>query len=154
MSYGITLLDGFIPVIPYKLISITVFPFLWMFLFASFISEHRDTLLPWLTKNWLILFCVAIIFYFIRVDINIGYGLLRSISLAISLIGFAYAVPQLNIKTDISYGVYIYHMTFVNILIQMGYLRSLWQLVIVTVLTFAFAWLSTKTIGEYCAKKK
>lgn len=59
-----------------------------------------------------------------------------------------------NVKTDISYGVYIYHMTIVNALITCGYMRNQWLMLIVIVTTCILAWISTKTIGEYSRQRK
>lgn len=38
----------------------------------------------------------------------------------LSSVGFAYAFPKLNIRTDISYTWFIYHMIVVNVFIELG----------------------------------
>lgn len=62
---------------------------------------------------------------FLGFDYNlVHYGLFRTISQFVYLLGFVYAVPQVNIKTDISNAVYIYHMTVVNAMITLGYIHK------------------------------
>ena len=74
--------------------------------------------------------------------------------LFLCLTGAAYVFPKLNVKTDISYGVYIYHMTVVNALIELGYTGNQWLLLLVTAITFILAWISTKTIGKLSMRMK
>jgi peptidoglycan/LPS O-acetylase OafA/YrhL len=70
------------------------------------------------------------------------------------VIGFSYAFPSLNIKKDLSYGIYIYHMTVVNALIALGFTQTIGALITVIVLTFVVAYISTITIGNIVRKKK
>lgn len=87
-------------------------------------------------------------------DYKASYGILQSITLFLGLTGFAYVTPYLNIKTDISYGVYIYHMTVMNALIALGYMHNQWLLLPVTIATCVLAWISTKTVGEWSKQRK
>lgn len=91
---------------------------------------------------------------FTIIIISIQDNVLETILLFLCLIGASYVFPNLNIKTDISYGVYIYHMTIVNALIAMGYTKKSVLLVVVLVSTCVFAWISTKTIGKFSKKMK
>lgn len=61
---------------------------------------------------------------------------------------------KLNIKTDISYGLYIYHMTVVNILIMLGMTGKIEYMLLAIVISAALALISTKTIGAWAGKKK
>lgn len=88
-------------------------------------------------------------------DVVLGkYMFVRTLFLFGGLTGLAYAIPQLNIKTDISYAVYIYHMTIVNALIELGYSQNGLLLLIVFVMTCLISWASTITVGEWSKKKK
>lgn len=77
-----------------------------------------------------------------------------TILLFLCLTGSAYVFPKLNVKTDISYGLYIYHMTVVNALIVLGYTGNQCLLLIVTVTTFILAWVSTRTVGSLAMRMK
>jgi peptidoglycan/LPS O-acetylase OafA/YrhL len=154
LSFFIGSLKGHIPTLALKLISQTVFPYLWMFIFPSFIAEHREKILPFLAKYWYAFSLLALFEFFISVDIKLEYRFFRTISLCLFVIGFSYAFPSLNIKKDLSYGIYIYHMTFVNALIAIGFTRTIWSLLIVIGLTFFVAYISTVTIGDIAHKRK
>lgn len=66
----------------------------------------------------------------------------------------AYRFPQLNIKTDVSYAVYVYHMVVVNVFIALGLVQNIVYLALVFVITIAIGYASTKTIGAFGLKKK
>ncbi len=98
---------------------------------------------------------VAFALYEAKIDIPFTtYAVVKNILSVIGIIGFAYAFPQFNIKTDISYGLYIYHMTIINAMFTLGYTGKLKYLFIAVLLSSLFAWLSTKTIGNFSLKKK
>lgn len=67
---------------------------------------------------------------------------------------FRLCSPQVNIKTDISYAVYIYHMTVVNAMITLGYMHKPIYLVVISLVTFAISYLSTKYVGGWAQKNE
>ena len=106
-------------------------------------------------KGWLPLFVVAYIV--IKSGFNIRlchYGLIGSVLSFIAFVGFAYRFPQLNIETDVSYAVYVYHMIVVNAFIALGLVHNIVYLLFVFAITFALGYLSSKTIGAFGLKKK
>ncbi len=143
-----------LPLIAGKLLGQTILPYFWIFLMASFVAEKSNVILPNLKKYWWIFLVGVLLVRYMRLDYNVSYGLGDTIFLFLCVVGFAYAFPQINIKTDISYGIYIYHMTIVNALIALGYSQTLWSLVVVVIITLGLAWLSTKYIGEFSKKMK
>jgi peptidoglycan/LPS O-acetylase OafA/YrhL len=153
-SFCVRYLNGVVPTVALKLVNQTVFPYLWMFIFPSFLAEHRTKILPFLAKYWYAFFLLALFEFFISVDIKLEYCFFRTISLCLFVIGFSYAFPSLNIKKDLSYGIYIYHMTVVNALIALGFTQTIGALITVIVLTFVVAYISTITIGNIVQKKK
>lgn len=139
-----------------KLYGETLFPYLWMFLFSAFASEFGDKILPFLKKYWWG-FVIAIMLnrYLLHLDISIdSYPLFNTLLLFCGIVGFAYAFPKLTIKTDISYGIYIYHMTVVNALIALGFIGQQWTLYAVVIVTVFLSWISTVTVGRMSMKKK
>lgn len=139
-----------------KLYTITLIPFLWMFIMAAFVAEYKDVILPFLKKYWWA-FVVLLIFKreFVRWDIDMSlYQLIYTVLLFCGVVGVAYAFPKINIKTDISYGVYIYHMTVVNALIALGFTGQSWTIYVVIAVTGLLAWISTKTIGHLSVREK
>ena len=159
LSVGVSALTpivrGVLPEIIGKLYGQTFVPYFWMFIAGAFVSEFKEKLLPLIQKYWWIAFAITLAIMLSGFDYSLGhYGLLRTISLFVCLLGFAYAVPQVNIKTDISYAVYIYHMTVVNALITLGYMHKPIYLLVVTIITFAISYLSTKWVGNWSQKMK
>lgn len=61
---------------------------------------------------------------------------------------------KLYVQTDISYGIYIYHMTIINALITLGLSDNLWLFFIVLAVSCLFAWASTMTVGKWAAGHK
>lgn len=154
VSMMVPLMRAHLPEIAGKLLGQTLLPYFWMFLAASFVAEKKDLMLPFLKKYWWVFMVALLLVRFFGLDFRAGYNVLNTILLFLCLTGAAYVFPKLNVKTDISYGVYIYHMTVVNALIALGYTGNQWLLLIVTVMTFILAWVSTKTVGSLAMRMK
>lgn len=150
-------ISNWLPLMVAKVYGVTLIPYFWMFIVAAFFAEFRDKFLPLFIKYWWV-FIALLLFkkYIVRIDItmNTDYALLGVLLLFVGVIGFAYKYPKINIKTDISYGIYIYHMTIVNALIALGFVGQGWTLWLIVALTCLAAWLSTVTIGRFSAHKK
>lgn len=143
------------PAIVSQLYGQTVLPNLWMFICAAFVSEYKNSLVPFLKRHWWMFIIVLILNkYIIQFDVSTPYSLLGTMLLFLGLIGFAYGFPKMNIKTDISYGIYIYHMTIVNVLIQLGFSHNQWLLIPVAFISILLAWMSTKTVGSWAGNMK
>ena len=138
-----------------KLYCLTLIPYLWMFLVAAFMAEFKDKVLPLLRQFWWVFVLFVLIKrIWLHLDIAAMYPVLDTVLLFCGIVGFSYMFPKLNIKTDISYGVYIYHMTVVNALIALGFTGGAWELWIVIGVTCLLAWISTVTVGRLSVKKK
>lgn len=154
VSMMVPLIQANIPEIAGKLLDLSLLPYFWMFLAASFVAERKDVVLPFLKKYWWSILAVQLLVRFSGFDYRTGYPVLGSILLFLCLTGAAYVFSKLNVKTDISYGIYIYHMTVVNALIALGYTGSQWLLLVVAAMTFLLAWISTKTVGKMAMSMK
>jgi peptidoglycan/LPS O-acetylase OafA/YrhL len=64
------------------------------------------------------------------------------------VLGFAYRFPKLEIKRDMSYGIYIFHMTVVNVMIAKGMVGRPVSVIVVIVATCALAYASSKIVGR------
>ena len=138
-----------------KLYGQTLLPYLWMFVGPCFIAENKEKLLPLLINYWWVFLILAFTRnYLVRIDIDATYGIIHTFLLFLSVTSMAYIFPRLNIKTDISYGIYIYHMTVVNAFIALGVMHSQWLVLYVLLLTCSLAWISTVTIGKYSLRRK
>lgn len=145
-----------LPTIVYKLYNQTFVPYVWLFLAGCFMAEFYDAVIPFMRKYWWATLLVAVIWiYFIPFDINIGlYPLMGSLLCCTACFGFAYAFPRLNLKTDVSYGIYLYHMVVINIFVQLGMTNHFGYFVIAFVIIILCAFISTKTVGKMGLKMK
>ena len=148
------LVRSYLPEIGGKLYSQTLLPYLWMFIIPSYVAEKKDNILPFLKKYWLILVLMTVAINYAKIDIKASYNILHTNMLFLGLVGASYIFPSLNVKTDISYGVYIYHMTIVNALIALRFTNDYLLLIFVTISTCILAWISTKTVGRWSLKMK
>lgn len=147
--------QSFMPPIAAKIYGITLLPYLWMFVFASFAAEYKNTLLPLLKRFCYVVLAINLWIYYARFDTALAHYLfLHTITIFPALIGIAYAFPCLNVKTDISFGIYIYHMTIINALIVMNFDTGVWALVFTMLSSCLIAWVSTQTIGKWSRKMK
>ena len=148
-------LKGYIPEIVLKLYEQTVFNYLYLFLFGAFLADKREQLLPFVKNYWYIVSAFAIFFYFIEIDIPwTSYDVIKGLLCGYGLIGFAYTFPKLNIEIDVSYGLYIYHMTIVNIMITFGFTGKVVHMVVALIGSFFLAYMSSITIGQWAEKRK
>lgn len=151
------LLENVLPEIMYKLYNQTIVPYLWLFLIGEFVAENQTKLIPWLKKWWLPLFALSVAVMAMGIDVMGGphrYGILRCTTLIAAVLGFAYRFPQLNVKTDISYGIYIYHMIVVNVMIAVGATGTLPHVFGAMAISCVVAYLSTKTVGRLHLEKR
>lgn len=148
-------LASFMPEICYKLYSVTVIPYLWLFLIGVMLAKFKDSIIPLIARFWWCFLVISFLSYVSGIDLSTGlYGLVSSSFLVVGLIGFAYRYPNMNIKTDISYGIYIYHMIVMNVFIELGLVSHWYYLIAVAAITLLLAYLSTITVGRWSLSKK
>lgn len=156
LGWATPIISKALPVISGKLYGESLFPYLWMFLVSAFAAEYSDKLLPFIKRYWWGFIAILLIKrYVIHWDIGIhSYSLFDTILLFGGIVGFAYTFPKINVKTDISYGIYIYHMTVMNALIALGFVGQWWTLWCVVGFTCLLSWISTVTVGKMSMRKK
>lgn len=158
---GITLLKPlikpFLPAILYKLIWYTFANQIWLFLLGAFICEYFEQIIGWLKKLWWLAFALQIAVFYLGIDFG-SYKVINNILMLYGVIGFAYAFPKLNIKLDLSYGIYIYHMIVINVMMWLnlydnGFLCILVAIAISTVLSL-MSYYSLGLISRKAKNKK
>lgn len=136
-----------------KLYAQTVFNYLFLFLLGVVLAEYSDSIMRITKKYWYIFTIIGIFLYCINLDIPYtSYKVMFSLFSIYGLIGFAYACPMLNIKTDISYGFYIYHMVIVNILIFLGKRGEELYCIVALLSSLIIAYITTKTVGVFAKR--
>lgn len=144
-----------LPLVVYKLYCQTFIPFFWLFLVGAFVSYKYDTFIPMIKNYWYLFILIALFFYLSGFDIKgLRYGVFSSIFVFVGMLGFAYRFPQLNIKKDITYAFFIYHMTVINAMIVLGYSSRPQYLIMSAILSIIISYISTETVGKYSMKMK
>lgn len=147
--------EAFLPEILYKLLRYSVIPHFWLFYVGMFAAEYVQYLLENLKKYWFFCLLAVFLLHKLNFDMELGYyPLLESVLLFFGWLGFAYRLPGLNIRKDISYGLYISHMIVVNILLELFGSQKLWLIPAAVGISVVIAWVSTTCIGKYTRKLK
>lgn len=137
---------------------VTCLPYIYMFLLGVLIQRLRHHLMPLLRNMflaWLALYLVVVLGLhywagwptptFDRLGSSTP-PVFVSMILAMTTISAAYTWPSLSKKilrgNDISYGVYIYHMVFINLVIYLEITHVAWQIIIPVVATYFLAVIS------------
>ena len=156
VTYLSNVITGMFPSLISKLYNQLVIRYLWIFLTGAMIAEKNEIMVPFLKKYWMFFVGVAMFFYmFPQFDLNYNnYNILFCIFQVVGLLGVAYRYPGVNIKFDISYGIYLYHMIVINVMIELGFSGKIQNLVIAMLLSIVLAYISEKTIGQFSIKKK
>ncbi len=147
----------------FKLFRISFAPWLWMFLVGVFFQKNFRMLHQLLSGKVLYCFPIYILTsYFLVVQlgwrIDNGINPISFVNLSILIFSFAYSFTTLSEKilnrNDISYGIYIYHMPIVNILIYCGYTAKIAFMIIAILISILLAVLSWIFIEKNSLKLK
>jgi len=135
----------------FKILSITFLPHIWLFLMGAYMARYWNDL-SFLFKDKALWWLIG---YGGLVALSVGVGggagfLIHTILLKVVLCGVviacAFTFRHLSGKIikgeDVSYGVYIYHMVVVNVLIQAGMSSEWWAEPFVFCFTLCLAWVS------------
>lgn len=136
-----------------KMYEQTVFRYLWIFIIGMLIARYLDGIMLWMMKTWWLWLSGAAFFKYTGYDISVHFGVGYTVCVIMAVIGFAYRFTKINLKRDISYAMYIYHMTVVNAFIVVGFTRKVVYMVVAIVITIFISFVSTVFIGERYKKK-
>ena len=145
-----------VPPILSKLYNMLLFRYFWLFALGAFVSEKRDIMIPTLKKYWFVFIIIGFFFLsFPRIDVPFGsYPVFFCTFQLLGLTGFAYSYPKLNVKFDFSYGLYLYHMIVVNVMIELGFTGKIRYMIIAILGSVIISVVSEKTIGKMPVKKR
>lgn len=135
-----------------KLFGVTVIPYLHMFLIGALVQVHFERVRPYVEGKalvWVVLYVVGALVMARMTGGPAGAVHMNLVVLVLlygTVISAAYSWRTLSTrilgKNDVSYGTYIYHMVFVNLLVAMGWTGRVSGVVVAVVATFAVAWVS------------
>ncbi len=145
------------PELLYKLIGVTVFPYLYFLALGMAIWVYRNTLIPALkVKKWGILVAyvlwkwMEIYMDFPRLLDGVLYNTLTVYLTAVLVFSFGFSFTW-RMKRDDTFGFYLYHMVFVNLAIHFGFGRitSVWQGFATVGLVAAATWICAVLSNKY-----
>lgn len=147
----------------YKLVGISFLPWFYMFLVGMYFQRNYTIMARYLSGKFGILFPTYCIFAIIM-NKYLGLAVFNDISpalfvpLSCVIFSFAFTWRTLSRKmlksSDISYGIYVYHMPVVNFMLYLGYSGQFRHVLIVLAVVFGLAILSWRYIEKPCLKLK
>ncbi|WP_080780304.1 acyltransferase family protein [Chryseobacterium phocaeense] len=154
--------------IAYKLAGVSVFPYLYNFLFGVLAYIYWDRIKAFIEGKmliWLVTYLVYINVFgnWLGNDLNsyfiyTPYQFLTNIFLAFLVLSTAFTFNGISNKllhhNDISYGVYIFHMLIINFFVQRGMIESTTYFIMVFAGTIILASVSWFFIEKYFLKLK
>lgn len=154
----------FLPEVLYKLVGVSVFPYLYFLVFGMAAWLFRDRLVPALEKFRWPLAAAYILWKMIEIHCNAAqwldgyhYNTATTLLLACVIFGFGFR-RQWRGTGDYTYGFYLYHAVFINLAIQLGFSsllpveRGIWILLGIIGMTLLSAVLSKKFVEEPAAR--
>ncbi len=156
---------GHHPDLRLKLLMVTIAPYLYMFLFGVLIQRHRHRLERLLVgKAWLWAGVYAACFgaaprLLPRTPAgNFELQLLWQAALALLVVSFAFTRRRWSDRVlrgnDISYGVYLYHMLVVNLLVYLGWTGAVSPLLVTFAAGVLLAVLSWRVVEAPALRRK
>lgn len=141
-----------------KLIERSFIPYVLWFMMGAFCYQYKDKIIKYLRYLSIPMLIVYWVFRPMAVELP-GYyvGITVSIMCPFIIIGLAYLLPAIRIKTDLTYGMFLYHWIVLNIIVHFELLRK-WKwyvcLLFFIVATLGLAWSSQMIIKRLRRKTK
>lgn len=131
-----------LPLVAGKLYFCSPAPYAYIFYIGMFIYIFRGKVLPFLVKYfWWLLAIYALWVHgnerLFHLHIGLYVDTLQGIMVSFLTLGAAYKWGKRSLRHDYSYGIYLYHEIFVNILLIAGFVSSWWSIAAVFVCTLA-----------------
>ncbi len=106
-----------------KLIGVSIFPYLFYFIFGLTLYKFREKLLKYLENRVLIYLVLYILVCYFKID-NFIYVICKEFIFTLFVFSFVFSYKSISNKllgnNDFTYGVYIYHMLIVNVMVEKG----------------------------------
>ncbi len=133
-----------------KLLVVTIFPYIFLFLTGMGFYKYYDTIKRFVNGKfmwWFLLFIVTEVVktYFI-IDFGVVINILIWVIFSFMVFSFSFSFRSLSDsllkRVDFSYGIYIYHMLIINIFVHLKMLGEIKYVAAVITLTIAFGAIS------------
>lgn len=140
-----------------KLIKVSILPYLFYFLFGIAMYNYRDRLIKFVENKVFLFLGLYTLVCFVEVDLFL-YDVVKQVVFSAFIFSFIFSYRSLSNKivgnNDFTYGVYIYHMLIVNVMVEKGISGGVQNLMIVLVLSLACGVLSYFLVEKPFLKMK
>ena len=147
----------------WKLARVSFLPWFYMFLTGVLVQKNFETVCRFLPRNSFFIY-VPIYIAYSALMLSLGFSFHNDISpllyfpLVAAVLASAYSAPTLARRllngNDLSYGIYIYHVPFMNMFLFYGWLNNSLYTAVVMVLTIAAAAISWFAIERPSLRQK
>lgn len=128
-----------------KLIGSSILPYLFYFLFGIAMYKYRDKLIKYVENKVFLFLGLYALVRMTKVDLFL-YDVFKQVMFSAFIFSFVFSYRSLSHKivgnNDFTYGVYIYHMLIVNVMVEKGISGGVHNLMIVLALSLACGVLS------------
>lgn len=145
-----------------KLYYLFIFKYLYYFLFGVFAYIYWDNIYKYFVNKFIIITIIYVLFFvfignYLEYDITSyliksPFGLPANFILSLWVLASAFSFRDVSgyllKKSDLSYGIYIYHMPIINYLNHHALINKIGYLVIAFIIVMICAWFSWKLIEE------
>ena len=140
-----------------KLIKASILPYLFYFLFGIAMYKYRDKLISYVENKVLLFLGLYVLVCMVNIDLLL-YDVIKQVVFSAFIFSFVFSYRSLSYKivgnNDFTYGVYIYHMLIVNVMVEKGILGGVQNLMIVLALSLACGVLSYFLVEKPFLKMK
>lgn len=145
----------------FLLIDVTPIPYLYVFFIASYFYYHKEKAIDYLTKP--LVFWILIAIFFVYRTINLLYpffpygtytDIISGTLVCVLTMATAYFFGKKRLSFDISYGIYVYHMVFINMFIQVFGKQIPFIAIVAVIITIVVAFLSWYFVEKPANKLK
>jgi len=150
-----------------NILKISTLPYLWLFLFSSFLYVKWDRVQKYVKNKFLAWLPIYIVFTLSRVPERVGLNstmclerwtdVVGYLLMTICVLSFSCSFPSLRVlnrKVDLSYGIYLNHMQVITLFVYLGFAQSPYFLSLVFIMTLAVAMASWVLIEKPAFKLK
>jgi peptidoglycan/LPS O-acetylase OafA/YrhL len=128
----------------YDIVALTPLAWGWMFCVGILAAKHFDLIRPYLRFFPLAIVPMALMILFadgglLFKPIGNRLGVIYFLCYAALILWAAFALPHVPLKTDLSYGAYVWHMPVVNLMLVLGF-QSVAAGLLLTLLVAATSW--------------
>ena len=149
-NVAILFLEQYIPTIVYKLFLQTIIPYFYLFYIGVIIYLYRNHIIDYLIRYFYFLFIVFILYStFLNNFPSVYMDPIRTSLLCLLTIGFGYKFKTVKIRKDYSFGIYLYHMIFINIFVNYNVLNNWLGAMFIAIISIIVAIFSNKLFYTY-----